>query len=77
MQRLRLDIIIDNDRTVVYDFVRSYATCQRNKMEALHPADLLQPLDVPSQEWADISLADTFIQRRYNQITDRGYILTL
>jgi hypothetical protein len=32
------------------------AICQKNKTEALHPAGLLQPLDVPSQVWADIAM---------------------
>jgi len=36
--------------------VRSCSTCQRNKTQALQPAGLLQPLDVPSQVWADISI---------------------
>jgi len=29
---------------------------QRNKTESLHPAGLLQPLDVPAQVWSDISI---------------------
>jgi hypothetical protein len=41
---------------LVWDFVRFCSTSQRNKMEALHPVSLLQPLDVPSQVGADISL---------------------
>jgi len=56
LQRLRRDFAIDHDRNVVRDFVRACATCQRNKTEALHPAGLLQPLDIPSQVWADISM---------------------
>lgn len=38
------------------DWLRSCVTCQRNKTETLRPAGLLQPLDVPSQVWADISM---------------------
>jgi hypothetical protein len=56
LQRLRRDFIIDHDVRTVREFVRACATCQRNKTEALHPAGLLQPLDVPSQVWADISM---------------------
>ncbi|WVZ69650.1 hypothetical protein U9M48_018405 [Paspalum notatum var. saurae] len=56
LHRLRLDFYIPGDRTLVQDWVRSCATCQRNKTETLRPAGLLQPLEVPSQVWADISL---------------------
>ena len=38
------------------DFVRTCDTCQRNKTPTTQPAGLLQPLDVPSQVWADISM---------------------
>jgi hypothetical protein len=41
---------------IVQDFVRSCVTCQRNKMEQLHPAGLLQPLQVLSMVWADIAM---------------------
>ena len=47
---------MEHDRRVVRDYIRTCATCQRNKTEALHPAGLLQPLPVPSRVWADISL---------------------
>ncbi|XP_068636041.1 uncharacterized protein [Aristolochia californica] len=30
--------------------------CQRNKSESLQPASLLQPLQLPSQVWADLSM---------------------
>jgi transposase InsO family protein len=54
--RLRQDFYFPGDRAVVQDFVRSCDTCQRNKTPTTHPAGLLQPLDVPSQVWADISM---------------------
>ena len=56
LQRLRTEFAIDHDRRVVHDYVRACTTCQRNKIEALHPAGLLQPLPVPSRVWADISM---------------------
>jgi hypothetical protein len=53
---LRADFYIPHDRALVRDWVRSCATCQRNKTETLQPVGLLQPLEVPSQVWADISM---------------------
>lgn len=44
LQRLRRDFIIDNERRVVREFIRTCAICQRNKTEALHSTGLLQPL---------------------------------
>jgi hypothetical protein len=40
----------------VQDWVRSCSTCHRNKTEARRPAGLLQPLDIPTQVWANISI---------------------
>jgi transposase InsO family protein len=54
--RLRGDFYIPGDRQLVHDFVRSCDVCQRNKTPTTRPAGLLQPLDVPSQVWADISM---------------------
>jgi transposase InsO family protein len=54
--RLRQDFYLPGDRALVQDFVRSCDTCQRNKTPTTHPAGLLQPLEVPSQVWADISM---------------------
>lgn len=56
LQRLRRDFVINHDRRLVQEHVSACSVCQRNKTEALHPAGLLQPLEVPSQVWADISL---------------------
>ena len=56
LHRLRTDFYIPGDRALVQDWVRRCSTCQRNKTETLRPAGLLQPLEVPSQLWADISM---------------------
>jgi hypothetical protein len=54
--RLRQDFYFPGDRALMQDFVRSCDTCQRNKTPTTHPSGLLQPLDVPSQVWANISM---------------------
>lgn len=41
---------------LVKDFVKGCLVCQRNKTEHLHPAGLLQPLDVPHTVWSDIAM---------------------
>jgi len=46
--RLRGDFYIPGDRQLVQDFVHACDVCQRNKTPTTQPADLLQPLDVPS-----------------------------
>jgi hypothetical protein len=56
LHRLRSDFHVLGIRRLVQEYIRGCATCQRNKSEHLHPAGLLQPLPVPSQVWADISL---------------------
>jgi hypothetical protein len=56
LHRLREEFYIPGDRALVVDWVQSCTTCQRNKTPALSPAGLLQPLEVPSQVWADISM---------------------
>jgi len=56
LHRLRADFFIPGDRNLFQDFVRTCMTCQRNKTQAMQPAGLLQPLPVPSQVWADISM---------------------
>ena len=51
-----MDFYIPGDHALVQYWVWFYSTCQRNKTETLQPASLLQPLEVPSQIWADISM---------------------
>jgi hypothetical protein len=56
LHRLRSDFYIPGDRALVQARVCTCTTCQRNKTETRQPAGLLQPLEVPSQVWADISI---------------------
>ena len=56
LHRLCRDFYFPAMRRVVQDFVRACATCQRNKSDHLHPADLLLPLPVPQAVWTDIGL---------------------
>jgi hypothetical protein len=56
LHRLRADFHIPGAHKAVRDFVKACATCQRNKTEQLHPAGLLQPLELPSTVWADVAM---------------------
>ena len=56
LHRLRADFYMPHDRALVQDWVRTCTTCQQNKTLAQQPGGLLQPLEVSSQVWADISM---------------------
>ena len=56
LHHLRSDFYILRDRILVRDWVWSCNTCQHNKKKTVPLAGLHQPLDVPSQIWADISM---------------------
>jgi hypothetical protein len=56
LHRVRADFYISRDRALVQDWVRTCTTCQRNKTLAQQSGGLLQPLEVLSQVWADISI---------------------
>jgi hypothetical protein len=56
LHRLRAEFYVPGDRTLVADWVWTCTTCQQNKTKTLQPTGLLQPLQVPSQVWADISM---------------------
>ncbi|XP_068653847.1 uncharacterized protein [Aristolochia californica] len=43
-------------KRMVADYVLASQVCQRDKTDSLHPAGLLQPLQLPSQVWAAISM---------------------
>lgn len=54
LHRLRANFYILGDRALVRDWVHSCEICQRNKTVVLRPTGMLQPLELPSQVWADI-----------------------
>jgi hypothetical protein len=54
--QLRNDFYIPDDRKIVQDYIGSCGVCQNNKTNMTQSAGLLQPLDVPSQVWDDISI---------------------
>lgn len=56
LHRLCRDFHVPRDRAVVEEYVRSCTICQRNKTEHLLLAGLVQPPQVPSQVWVDISM---------------------
>jgi hypothetical protein len=56
LHHLRSDFHIPGARAAVQEIVHACTTCQRNKIEQLHPAGLLQPLNVPTTVWADIAM---------------------
>jgi transposase InsO family protein len=40
----------------IRSYIRVCDICQRNKVENIHPAGLLQPLPIPSQVWTEVSM---------------------
>jgi len=56
LHRLRRDFHVEHASTIVQDYVRACSVCQRNKVEHMNPAGLLQPLPVPSAVWHDVSM---------------------
>jgi hypothetical protein len=56
LHRLHTDFHVSGACALVAEFVHAYAMCQRNKVEQLHPAGLLQPLEIPLTVWADITM---------------------
>jgi hypothetical protein len=57
---------------MVHDFVRACTMCQKNEIAHLHPAGLLQPLDVPSTIWADVAM--DFVEG-FSCVNDKSVIL--
>ena len=74
LHRLRRDIHVASGRNAIQDFIRACVVCQRNKVEHLHPAGLLQPLPIPSAVWQDVSM--DFIEA-LSKVGGKSVILTV
>lgn len=74
LQRLRASFATPRDNKLVRDYIRSCSVCQRNKTEHLHPAGLLQPLEVPKAVWADIAM--DFVEG-FPKVAGKSVILTV
>jgi hypothetical protein len=65
---------IPGTRSLIQDFIRACATCQRNKSDQLDPMGLLQPLDLSFAVWTDISL--DFVDG-FPKVNGKSVILTV
>ena len=55
-QRVKREFFWKNLKGDVRQYVKECDSCQRNKVENVNPAGLLQPLDIPSHVWTSISM---------------------
>jgi hypothetical protein len=74
LHRLQMDFHVPGARALVWDFIRACTLCQRHKSEHLHPTGLLQPLEVPSSVWSNITL--DFI-KGFPRVNGKTVILTV
>lgn len=72
--RLRASFYNAQASKMVRDYVKACIVCQRNKTEHLHPASLLQPLDVPSATWSDIAM--DFVEG-FPRVAGKSVVLTV
>ncbi|XP_010262237.1 PREDICTED: uncharacterized protein LOC104600803 [Nelumbo nucifera] len=56
LHRIHADFHWQGMKAAMRDFIQNCSMCQQQKWENLHPAGLLQPLSLPTQIWADISM---------------------
>jgi hypothetical protein len=70
---LRQDFFIPG-AAAVKEHVQACVTCQRNKVEHLHPVGLLQPLEVLSTIWSHIAM--DFIEG-FSRVNGKSVILTV
>jgi hypothetical protein len=74
LHRLRRDFFVPGARATVKERVRSYMTCQRNKVEHLQPTGLLQSLEVLSTVWSHVVM--DFVEG-FPRVNSKSVILTV
>jgi hypothetical protein len=74
LDRLRASFYSHHAPRMVRHFAKSCTICQRSKTEHLHPACLLQPLNVPRMVWADIAM--DFVEG-FPRISGKSVVLTI
>jgi hypothetical protein len=74
LHRLRQDFFAPEAHAVIKEHVQACVTCQRNKVEHLHPTGLLQPLAVPSTVWSHVAM--DFV-KRFSHVNSKSVILTV
>jgi hypothetical protein len=74
LYQLRRDFYVPSARYMVQEHVCACAVCQRNNVEQLHPAGLLQPLDVPGAMRSHIAMD---FMEGFPRINDKSAILTV
>jgi transposase InsO family protein len=74
LHRLRRDFFVPGAAAAVKKHVQACVVCQCNKVEHLHLAGLLQPLEVPSTIWSHIAM--DFIEG-FSRVNGKSVILTV
>jgi hypothetical protein len=74
LNHLRRDFFVPGACAAVKEHVRACVTCQRNKVEQLNPAGLLQPLEVPTTLWSQVAM--DFVEG-FPCINSKSVILTV
>lgn len=74
LHHLRVAFFNSVANKMVCEYIKGCVVCQQNKTKHLHPAELLQPLNVPSVIWEDIFM--DFIEG-FPKVDGKTVILTI